>query len=52
MAAFRVTPIAMAIGQAAGTIAATAVRTGIPPARVDYESVKERLLADGARLPE
>ena len=52
MAAFRVTPIAMAIGQAAGTIAATAVRTGIPPARGDYEAVKERLLADGARLPE
>jgi hypothetical protein len=51
MAAFRVTPIAMAIGQAAGTIAATAVRTRTAPARVDYAEVREQLLAHGAKLP-
>lgn len=51
MAAFRVTPIAMAIGQAAGTIAATAVLSGTPPARVDYADVREALLAHGAKLP-
>jgi hypothetical protein len=52
MAAFRVTPIAMAIGQAAGTIAATAARTGTPPARLDYALVREQLLANRAKLPE
>jgi hypothetical protein len=51
MAAFRVTPIAMAIGQAAGTIAATAVRTRVAPARVDYADVRERLLEQKAKLP-
>lgn len=51
MAAFRVTPIAMAIGQAAGTIAATAVRTGTPPAQVEYADVRAQLLAQGAKLP-
>jgi hypothetical protein len=50
MAAFRVTPIAMAIGQAAGTIAAVATRTGTPPARVEYGAVRARLLEDGAKL--
>ena len=52
MAAFRVTPIAMAIGQAAGTIAATSVRTHVPPARVEYADVRRQLLAQGAKLPE
>lgn len=51
MAAFRVTPIAMAIGQAAGTIAATATATGTPPAQVDYGAVRTQLLAHGAKLP-
>jgi hypothetical protein len=52
MAAFRVTPIAMAIGQAAGTIAAVAVRNGTAPARVDYASVRKHLLAQRAKLPD
>lgn len=51
MAAFRVTPIAMAIGQAAGTIAALAVRQRTVPARVAYRDVRELLLANGAKLP-
>ena len=51
MAAFRVTPIAMAIGQAAGTIAAVAVKERTPPARVSYRDVRELLLASGAKLP-
>lgn len=52
MAAFRVTPIAMAIGQAAGTIAATAIKTRTAPARVEYADVREQLLAHRAKLPE
>ena len=51
MAALRVTPIAMAIGQAAGTIAAASARTGTPPPRLDYADVRGQLLAHGARLP-
>ena len=51
-AAFRVTPIAMAIGQAAGTLAALAAldREGRPPSRYPATLVRERLLADGAYL--
>ena len=51
MAAFRVTPIAMAIGQAAGAIAAVAIRERTPPARVAYRDVRELLLATDAKLP-
>ena len=52
MAAFRVTPIAMAIGQAAGVIAAKAVSTRVLPARIDYSLVRDELIAQGAKLPE
>ena len=51
MAAFRVTPIAMAIGQAAGTIAAVAIRKRTAPTRVVYRDVRELLLENGAKLP-
>jgi tRNA A37 threonylcarbamoyladenosine synthetase subunit TsaC/SUA5/YrdC len=51
MAAFRVTPIAMAIGQAAGAIAAAAVNTRTTPARLDYAEVRKHLLAQRAKLP-
>jgi FAD dependent oxidoreductase len=51
MAAFRVTPIAMAIGQAAGAIAAVAIRERTAPARVAYRDVRDLLLATGAKLP-
>jgi hypothetical protein len=50
MAAFRVTPIAMAIGQAAGTIAAAAVRMRTVPARVHYAEVRKELLAQRVKL--
>jgi hypothetical protein len=51
-AAFRVTPIAMAIGQAAGTLAALSALDpeGRPPSRYPATLVRERLLADGAFL--
>ena len=51
-AAFRVTPIAMAIGQAGGVTAAEAVRGDVVPAQVPYAAVRERLLQQGAQLPE
>lgn len=50
-AAFRVTPISMAIGQGGGVAAALAVARGEGPADVPYPLIRERLLAQGARLP-
>jgi hypothetical protein len=50
-AAFRVTPIAMAIGQAGGVVAAEAARREIIPAEVPYAAIRERLLQQGAQLP-
>jgi hypothetical protein len=50
-AAFRVTPISMAIGQGGGVAAALAVARGVGPADVPYPLIRERLLAQGARLP-
>lgn len=50
-AAFRVTPIAMAIGHAGGVVAALAARNGSHPAKVPYALVRESLLAQGAKLP-
>lgn len=50
-AAFRVTPIAMAIGQAAGTVAALAALSGTTPAQVPYAQLRAQLLQHGARLP-
>ncbi|MBL9215194.1 MAG: FAD-dependent oxidoreductase [Opitutaceae bacterium] len=50
-AAFRVTPIAMAIGQGGGVLAAEAVRLGVPPGEVPYAAVRARLLEQNARLP-
>ncbi|MBC8010661.1 MAG: FAD-dependent oxidoreductase [Burkholderiales bacterium] len=51
-AAFRVTPIAMAIGQAGGVTAALAARPteGRAP-DVAYDQVRTALLAQGAKLP-
>jgi hypothetical protein len=51
MAAIRVSPIAMAIGQAAGVMAATAVATSVPANQVDYALVRRALLAGNALLP-
>ena len=50
-AAFRVTPIAMAIGQAGGVVAGEACRLGLSPGLVPYQTVQATLRAQGARLP-
>ena len=50
-AAFRVTPIAMAIGQAGGAVAALASQQNAPAAEVSYEQVRATLIQQGARLP-
>lgn len=50
-AAIRVTPIAMAIGQAGGVVAAEAAARGVSPNQVPFATIRERLLAQGANLP-
>lgn len=50
-AAFRVTPIAMAIGQAGGVVAAEAVKTRVLPFQVPHQDVQMILRAQGAYLP-
>jgi hypothetical protein len=51
-AAFRVTPIAMAIGQAGGVTAALAARADEGrTATVGYDRVRRELVAQGAKLP-
>ncbi len=47
---YRVTPIAMATGHAAGVCAALAARSGGQPRQVDVQRVQEELLAQGANL--
>jgi hypothetical protein len=49
---YRVTPIAMATGQAAGVCAALAARSGRAPRHVDVGDVQEELVAQGANLGE
>ncbi|MDF9832826.1 hypothetical protein M2103_001040 [Ereboglobus sp. PH5-5] len=49
-AAFRVTPIAMAIGQGGGVAAALAALGQTAPARVPFAAIRERLLSQGAKL--
>ncbi len=51
-AAFRVSAIVMAIGQAAGTAASGAVRGKMPPRELDVADLQRRLRAAGAFLPE
>ena len=46
----RMEPVYMALGQAAGTAAAQAIRAGTAVQDVPYETLRERLLADGAKL--
>ncbi|HEU4797683.1 MAG TPA: FAD-dependent oxidoreductase, partial [bacterium] len=50
-AAFRVSAIAMAIGQGTGTAAAMAASKGIPPGDLDVQDVRRRLRDQGAFLP-
>jgi FAD dependent oxidoreductase len=47
---YRVTPIAMATGQAAGVCAAIAAATGELPRAVDYRAVQLELIRQGATL--
>jgi hypothetical protein len=51
LGAIRVTPIAMAIGQAAGTAAALAVTGGCSPHEIDIDELKETLRENDAELP-
>lgn len=51
LGAIRVTPIAMAIGQGAGTAAALAVKGGCSLHEVDVEELKETLRENGAEVP-
>ena len=49
--AVRVMPPCMAMGQAAGTAAALAVRGGIPPRQVETAELRRALKEGGAYLP-
>lgn len=49
-AAIRVTPIAMAIGQASGTVAAQALAANLAPKSVDYPTLRSELIASKVRL--
>jgi hypothetical protein len=50
--AIRVMPIAMALGQAAGSAAALLVRANVPSGALDVAGLRARLRADGAVLDE
>jgi glycine/D-amino acid oxidase-like deaminating enzyme len=50
LASTRLTPTVVALGQAAGTAAALAVRSGVPPRQVDTEALREALIAQGVDL--
>lgn len=50
LGAIRVMPPAFAMGQAAGTAAAAAVRAGVTPRKVDIPALQGELVADGAYL--
>ena len=47
---YRVTPIAMATGNAAGVCAALAARSNTTPSKIDAARVQDELLAQGANL--
>lgn len=46
----RMEPVFMILGQSAATAAAMAIDADLPVQRVPYESLRERLLADGQVL--
>ena len=48
---FNLIPHCIAIGEAAGTAAAMAVKAGIKPRNVDYTALQARLLGQGVLLP-
>jgi len=49
---FNIIPHCLAYGQAAGTAAALAVKAGIQPRKLDYETLKENLVKQGVNIPE
>ena len=49
-ASYRVMNIAMAIGQAAGTMAAVSIKSNVPVSQLDYRSVQKALEAQGCVL--
>ncbi|MDR7418031.1 MAG: FAD-dependent oxidoreductase [Armatimonadota bacterium] len=51
LASARISAVAMAMGQAAGTAAAMAVRAGVPADQVDAGELRQRLAADGGFVP-
>jgi hypothetical protein len=50
LASYRIMPISMATGQAAGVCAALSVKQGLPLRKVDYHSVQAELLKQRANL--
>lgn len=52
LAAIRVMSTCMAMGEAAGTAAAMALRDGVPPSAIDTEKLREQLRGHGAFLRE
>ncbi len=49
---FNIIPHCLAYGQAAGAAAALAVKTGVPPRRVDYRVLRDTLRKQGVNIPE
>jgi hypothetical protein len=49
-ASTRLSPVCMAVGQAAGTVAALAVRARCMPVEVPIEQLQRQLIVDGADL--
>jgi hypothetical protein len=48
---FNIIPHCIAYGQAAGTAAALAVKTGVQPRKVDYNALRMNLVMQGVNLP-
>lgn len=49
---YNLIPHCIAIGEAAGTAAAMAVKAGIQPRKVDHHALQERLIKQGVIIPE
>ncbi len=48
----RMEPVFMILGQSAGTAAVLSIEDGVDVQKLDYEKLKQRLVADGQRLPD
>ena len=49
-ASYRIIPISMATGQAAGVCAALSIKQGIVPRKMEYQAVRDELIRQGAIL--